>query len=1137
MDYKDKKLLKVCSINICGLSDKSRFLLDNYAHENSHAVLMVQETLSTDLNNISLTNMKVITDDNNAANRGAALYVNKKFTITKLKEINQISKNIDSSWGLGVINNKRYILGSIYVKLGYNNAITDVLAMLNKAYSLMKHHKAVAIILSGDFNAKHTTWGNQANDSYGRKLFENLDKTKFSILTSKNPTYLCKNGLTIGSSHIDLTIVTNNMIEKLESCKTDDTVELWSGAPNRGHVPLLTYFNTKTSITNTEVIEKINLDKINWEIWSEDIENKVRASENYLDSITNPVILNDFLVKTIQRITSEHGEKKTITIHSRPYWTPELTLLCNKMKETRKFYQQRNTDTNEQLYKQAKEDFDNARKKECERFILNKTENLNNVQKLQFWKEFNKLFKKKGDHTLDPLIDENNHILTSTEDQDQLMFATFFEGKHLHGMDFDHQFFEETNRLYHEILGTTKEDKDNLTQDLSAPITSEEIKNAIKSYSKGKKSSDKEDINPKMFKYLGEKAIQILKKTANLCLQQGKWVWSKAEVIFLRKSGKESYSKPGSYRPISISSYIGKLIEKVISKRIQRYLSLIGLHDPDQEGFMEGRNTIRYLSRLVSGIRSDIQKKLTSICLFIDFEKAFDSVWKQGLIVKLHNLGIRGKLLHLVNDFLISRKVTMNINGVVGESRNCSDFGVPQGSALSPILFRIYVLDLADELSNKENTSVLKFADDGTIQISGKTSPQCLQILQNTLRIVHNWSRKWRMAINCQQDKTEVVCFSTAEEDRSLIPTTFKLGDASISLVSKTKVLGLILDENLDFEEHSKYVYKKLCHIWVNICKYSNRHWGFNISTMVTIIKTLIIPTLMYAGHIWINLRNMKEINSLYYKILKSAVGAVLNIRQSYAEIILGLPPLHILNEVNKVKHFLKINMTQMMEDRLRQLITSQLQEDHVTQISHSMRQVFKYLNWKLQNHPNTIAEGDHTIIINNSLEEFFNLSPASCKYTKDIMTRYIEHLWKLSIQNELQLEGYGVIPDPKCSMIPIPIGTNREEEVMITSMFYPNNTLNNSLHHINVNKFPSPLCICGMSFQTAHHILFQCNNTDPSLKTETFYTLQKLVGDEQAAMESSLVLLKACKDPVFVQKVSEVINQQMTFLSKDIQL
>ena len=201
------------------------------------------------------------------------------------------------------------------------------------------------------------------------------------------------------------------------------------------------------------------------------------------------------------------------------------------------------------------------------------------------------------------------------------MFSTFFEGKHLHGMDFDQKFYEETNRLYDEILSSTNNEEDNHTQDLSAPITSKEIKNAIKTYSAGKKSSDKEDINPKMFKYLGEKAIEILKKTANECLHQGKWVWSKAEVIFLRKSGKESYSKPGSYRPISISSYIGKLIEKVIAKRIQRYLSLIGLHDPDQEGFMEGRNTIRYLSRLVSAIRSDIQKKLTSNCLFLDLKR------------------------------------------------------------------------------------------------------------------------------------------------------------------------------------------------------------------------------------------------------------------------------------------------------------------------------------------------------------------------------------------------------------------------------------------------------------------------------------------------------------------------------------
>ena len=1129
--------MKCCSINICGLSDKSRPLVNKYVHDENIDVLMVQETMSVNQDNISLTSMKMIADDNKAANRGAALYVNKKSTITKLKDINQISKNIDSSWGLGVINNKRYILGSIYVKLGYTNAIAEVIKMLDKAYTLMKHHKAVAVILSGDFNAKHTAWGNHCSDSYGKKLFENLDKTRYSILTSKDPTFLCKNGSAYGSSHIDLTIVTNNMVEKLDSCMTNDTVELWSGAPNRGHVPLLTYFNTNTCITNIEAIEKINMDKINWQIWSNDIEDKLQQSENYLDTINNPETLNEFLTRTIQKITCEHGEKKIITSHSKPYWTQELTILCDRMKEARKFYQRRNTDINEQKLKEAKEQFDEARKKECEKFILSKTENLNNIQKLQFWKEFNKLFRKKGEQTVEPLIDEDNHILTSVQDQEQLLFATFFQGKHLNGIDFDQQFYEEVNSLYDKILTTENTDEDSSILDISDHITVKEIKEGIKSYSKGTKSNDKDDFNPKMFKYLGERAIRCIQKVANQCLDQGRWVWSRAEVIFLRKSGKDSYSNPGSYRPISITSYIGKLIEKIIAKRIQRYLTLIGLHDPDQEGFMEGRNTIRYLNRLVSSIRSNIQKKLTSICLFIDFEKAFDSVWKRGLIVKMHQLGIQGKLLHLINDFLMSRTVTININGVIGEIKNCSDFGVPQGSALSPILFRIFVMDLASELANKENTSVLKFADDGTIHITGTTTPLCLEILKNTLNIVHTWSKKWRMVINCQPDKTEIICFCTAENNKKLIPTTFKLGDATIQLVSKTKVLGLILDENLDFEDHSKYVYKKMCHIWVNICKYSNRHWGFNITTMRTIINTLLIPTLMYAGHIWINHHNIKEINSLYYKIIKSAVGAVFNIRQSFAEVILGLPPIQVVNEVNKVKHLLKINMTQIPEDRLRELLKFQLKENQIPSTIQSARQVFKFLYWKLQNYPKSITEDDETIIRNHSLEELFSINPASCKYTKDMMRKYTEHLWRASLQNELQLDGYNIIPDPKCSMIPIPPGTRRDEEVMILSMFYPNNTLNSFLHSTNAEKFPDPLCNCGESYQTAHHILFHCKNTDPILKQNNLEILKKIVGATEAPIESSLVLLKASKNVVFIESISKVIKHQMQYINKDIHL
>ena len=206
---------------------------------------------------------------------------------------------------------------------------------------------------------------------------------------------------------------------------------------------------------------------------------------------------------------------------------------------------------------------------------------------------------------------------------------------------------------------------------------------------------------------MGPKALDSICKLANLCLREGKWIWDKAEVIFLKKQGKTSYSQPGSYRPISISSYIGKLIEKILAARIYKYLMSLSLHDSNQEGFIPKRNTIRYLNRLINGIKGDIQRKLTTLCIFIDFEKAFDSVWKAGLIVKMHKIGIRGNFLHLINNFLVNRKVTINVNGVIGKLRQSSEVGLPQGSALSPILFRIYLMDILEDLDTIKKSNYL----------------------------------------------------------------------------------------------------------------------------------------------------------------------------------------------------------------------------------------------------------------------------------------------------------------------------------------------------------------------------------------------------------------------------------------------
>ena len=172
----------------------------------------------------------------------------------------------------------------------------------------------------------------------------------------------------------------------------------------------------------------------------------------------------------------------------------------------------------------------------------------------------------------------------------------------------------------------------------NAPFTMLEVKKALSAVKTAAKSFDNCDFHPTMWKYMGILSIQFLLNLFNLCLAQGVWPWENSEVIFMRKTGKPSYEKPGAYRPISITSYVSKLLEKLICFRLQNHFSSIKLLDENQEGFTKQRNTICYLNRLDMLIQYGKHNRKTVLGLFLDFEKAFDSVWLKGLVVKLFDI-------------------------------------------------------------------------------------------------------------------------------------------------------------------------------------------------------------------------------------------------------------------------------------------------------------------------------------------------------------------------------------------------------------------------------------------------------------------------------------------------------------------
>ena len=594
----------------------------------------------------------------------------------------------------------------------------------------------------------------------------------------------------------------------------------------------------------------------------------------------------------------------------------------------------------------------------------------------------------------------------------------------------------------------------------------------------------------------------------------------------MKKEGKDSYAKPGSYRPISISSYIGKIYEKIIAQRYVKFLIANGYWDSDQEGFTKSRNTIRYLNRLHLGIKEDIEAKLTSLCLFVDFEKAFDSVWKKGLLVKLNKLGIKGNIWSITDKFLHSRKVTLNINGKKGKVRESSEVGLPQGSALSPILFKIYLMDFVSDIENRTDISKYKFADDGTLKAIAKSTLQCIATMEEILCSVSKWTKKWRMVINCQKNKTEMVCFSTAENNSDLVPEKFKIGDKEIGLVSETKVLGLIIDSKLSYKPHSQLVLKKLNLKWFQIRKYCNRNTGLNQRVMVTLIRTLFISCLCYAGHLWMTKQNLVEINKLWYKILKSTIGAVYNLSLSSAEMILGLPPILLLNKMNRIKHYLKLCMNKQPGDRLIEYLNLGNLEKP-TDVKLAIREVMRFLEWKINQYPEHFNETDQRIITNRNNEEFFKLSVKSCTYNKNIMNKYTELLWKESIRNEYQQKGESFIPTPSCKPLVMPRETARKSEVLVMSLMYPNNLLNYFLCRQNIvesDKCPN----CDEDVQTVSHLLFTCSAVPEHYREQAYSTLRDYIGLENAEFLGPTAVLMGSRNKQFIQTCKDIVESQV---------
>ena len=335
-----------------------------------------------------------------------------------------------------------------------------------------------------------------------------------------------------------------------------------------------------------------------------------------------------------------------------------------------------------------------------------------------------------------------------------------------------------------------------------SPCTVNEVSNVIQSLKNGK-SSGPNSIPVKLLKILNHPISSVLSVLINESFSTGIFPdkLKMAKVIPIFKKGLKT--KTCNYRPISLLSIFSKIFEKLMQSRLQKFLEISEVLFSMQFGFRSGHSTEHALVTLTENIKSTLDNNRLGCGIFIDLQKAFDTVNHEILLKKLEHYGIRDTPLTWFKSYLCNRRQLVSINGYSSSLCNIT-CGVPQGSVLGPLLFLIYINDLPNA------TSVLSFflfADDTNIYFEAEDIDSLTRTINKELSKVKSWLDCNKLSLNIE--KTNFVLFHSP---RKKLPDliNIKIGKKNISRSQYVKFLGILLDEHLTWKYHITELHKKL---------------------------------------------------------------------------------------------------------------------------------------------------------------------------------------------------------------------------------------------------------------------------------------------------------------------------------------
>ena len=472
----------------------------------------------------------------------------------------------------------------------------------------------------------------------------------------------------------------------------------------------------------------------------------------------------------------------------------------------------------------------------------------------------------------------------------------------------------------------------------NADLTKHEIEASILGV-KENGSLGPDGLHPKMLKFGGKLVVD-----ATVMLLQFSWYiaqfassFKRQNMIYLQKPDKPDYNHEKSYRPISLTSILGKIFEEIIARRLVAFLHEVGFFENQpQFAYLKGLDATQALLLLTLHVQDSFKNGKYTAAAFLDMEGAFDSVWRKGLIHKLIKLGLKGRLLLIIDDFLKNRLTRSMVNNIITNYIS-TEVGVPQGSVLSVILFLVFFGDMSDDLSTH-----FKFADDLTVWQTDESPDKAADMLTTALTEVYTWSQKWQMGISAP--KSKIMCFSHKSHHNIEV----KYNHQPLEQVIEIRSLGVILDERLTFKPHVDKATKTAGQIISKLGVFSKEIGGAPAQINLMLYKSCILLQLEYGYPVWCGSKHADNIHSIQYTALRKALGVLDKSSGAKIELLAHILPIDIRLDTTLIMAFIRI-FRQPPSNRLRQLVSKLMtcprHQDHriITPI-HKFKMASRYL-------------------------------------------------------------------------------------------------------------------------------------------------------------------------------------------------